>query len=87
MKNYSSTFIFTAWFQLNQGKEIVSAFIRSPNGQNTVVGSVIAKSGCWSMLKGGFTADENMKAELFFTVYITAFKTQNIVSFLVNFRT
>ncbi|KAH6773244.1 hypothetical protein C2S51_011648 [Perilla frutescens var. frutescens] len=64
-KDYLYT--FSAWFQINEGSEIVSAFIRAPNGENTIVGSVIAKSGCWSMLKGGFTSTHEMKVHLFFT--------------------
>ncbi|KAL0365171.1 UNVERIFIED_CONTAM: Endo-1,4-beta-xylanase 4 [Sesamum angustifolium] len=56
-----------AWLQLDKGKDIVSAFLEIPNGQSIIVGSVIAKSGCWSMLKGGFTVHENMKAEIYFT--------------------
>ncbi|KAL0335090.1 UNVERIFIED_CONTAM: Endo-1,4-beta-xylanase 4 [Sesamum radiatum] len=56
-----------AWLQLDKGKDIVSAFLKIPNGQSIIVGSVIAKSGCWSMLKGGFTVHENMKAEIYFT--------------------
>ncbi|KAL0422405.1 UNVERIFIED_CONTAM: Endo-1,4-beta-xylanase 4 [Sesamum latifolium] len=57
----------TAWLQLDKGKDIVSAFLEIPSGQSIIVGSVIAKSGCWSMLKGGFTVHQNMKAELYFT--------------------
>lgn len=57
-----------AWFQLDRGDEIVSAFLTQPDGEDTIVGTVIAKSDCWSMLKGGFTVEENMKAQLYFTV-------------------
>lgn len=46
----------------------MSAYIRTPNGENTIVGSVIATSGCWSMLKGGFTAAHDMESHLFFKV-------------------
>lgn len=53
---------------MKEGKEIISALIRDGNGENRIVGSVIAKSGCWSMLKGGFTADADIKAHLFFKV-------------------
>ncbi|KAL0365173.1 UNVERIFIED_CONTAM: Endo-1,4-beta-xylanase 5-like [Sesamum angustifolium] len=59
-------YTFSAWLRLDEGKEIVSAYLRIPNGQNRIVGSVIAESGCWSMLKGGFSVDENGKARLFF---------------------
>lgn len=40
------------------------------SAQKTVitVGSVIAKSGCWSMIKGGLTVDHNAHSELHFQV-------------------
>ncbi|KAK4491968.1 hypothetical protein RD792_002752 [Penstemon davidsonii] len=38
----------------------------SNNTRPITVGSVIAKSGCWSMLKGGFTLDQDTVAQLFF---------------------
>ncbi|KAL9174517.1 hypothetical protein ABFS82_02G057300 [Erythranthe guttata] len=59
-------YTFSAWFQIDEGSEIISAFVQEPNGTNVIVGSVIAKSGCWSMLKGGFEVDQNMKVQLFF---------------------
>ena len=31
-------------------------------------GAIFAESNCWSMLKGGFTADESGPAELYFEV-------------------
>ncbi|CAA2978390.1 Hypothetical predicted protein [Olea europaea subsp. europaea] len=34
--------------------------------KSIVVGSVMSKSGCWSLLKGGFTVDQYMKAQLYF---------------------
>ncbi|KAK6136479.1 hypothetical protein DH2020_029775 [Rehmannia glutinosa] len=51
----------------DKGSETVSAFYTSTNYHTVLIGSVVAKSGCWSMLKGGFTAYENMKAELHFS--------------------
>ncbi|XP_051146917.1 endo-1,4-beta-xylanase 5-like [Andrographis paniculata] len=59
-------YTFSAWLQLNRGKEIVSGFLEIPGGsRKLIVGSVIAKSGCWSMLKGGFAIDENTKAQFY----------------------
>ncbi|KAI3445757.1 hypothetical protein Pfo_002422 [Paulownia fortunei] len=60
-------YTFSAWLQLDNGNEVVSAFLITPSQQGIIVGSVIAKSGCWSMLKGGFTVDSNMKADVHFT--------------------
>ncbi|CAI9770072.1 unnamed protein product [Fraxinus pennsylvanica] len=56
----------SAWVQISEGKETVAAFLKTPDQESIIVGSVIAKSGCWSMLKGGFTVDQNMKAQLYF---------------------
>ncbi|PIN10216.1 Endo-1,4-beta-xylanase [Handroanthus impetiginosus] len=58
-------YTFSAWLQLDRGSEVVSAFLQIPNGQSIIIGSVVAKSGCWSMLKGGFTIPENMRAQIF----------------------
>lgn len=55
---------------MNKGKEIISAFLEYPNGTSLIVGSVIAKSGCWSMLKGGFTVEEDMHANIYFVVLL-----------------
>ncbi|KAL2477463.1 Glycosyl hydrolase family 10 protein [Forsythia ovata] len=57
---------FSAWVQISEGKETVAAFLKIPDQESIVIGSVIAKSGCWSMLKGGFTLDQNLKAQLYF---------------------
>ncbi|KAL8061923.1 hypothetical protein ABFX02_02G114200 [Erythranthe guttata] len=59
-------YTFSAWFQLNKGKEIISAYLKHGDGTSTIVGSVIAKFGCWSMLKGGFQMQEDMNAQLYF---------------------
>ncbi|MCD7449642.1 hypothetical protein HAX54_000872 [Datura stramonium] len=60
-------YAFSAWVQLSEGSDIVVAMIYN-SVQETVatVGSVIAKSGCWSMIKGGLTVDHNAPAVLHF---------------------
>ncbi|CAN4107947.1 unnamed protein product [Withania somnifera] len=60
-------YTFSAWVQLSEGTDIVVAMI-SHSVQKTVttVGSVIAKSGCWSMIKGGLTVDNNASSVLHF---------------------
>ncbi|KAL3830902.1 hypothetical protein ACJIZ3_019704 [Penstemon smallii] len=62
-------YTFSAWVQIGDGKANVSALLKtSNNAQLITVGSVIAKFGCWSMLKGGFTLDQDTVAQLFFRV-------------------
>uniref|UniRef100_M1AXY6 Endo-1,4-beta-xylanase C n=1 Tax=Solanum tuberosum TaxID=4113 RepID=M1AXY6_SOLTU len=60
-------YAFSAWVQLSEGSDTVVAMIYN-SAQKTViiVGSVIAKSGCWSMIKGGLTVDHNAPSVLHF---------------------
>ncbi|XP_016501395.1 endo-1,4-beta-xylanase 5-like isoform X2 [Nicotiana tabacum] len=60
-------YTFSAWVQLSEGSDIVVAMIYN-SVENTVhvAGSVIAKSGCWSMIKGGLTVDQNAPSVLHF---------------------
>ncbi|PSS29266.1 Anti-sigma-I factor RsgI6 like [Actinidia chinensis var. chinensis] len=53
------------WLQVSQGKAKVSAMFKTPSGSEPV-GSVVAESGCWSMLKGGLTAHASGPVELYF---------------------
>lgn len=46
---------------------IVVATFKTPSGFYNA-GSTIAKSGCWSMLKGGLTVNESGSAQLYFQV-------------------
>ncbi|KAK4378580.1 hypothetical protein RND71_000442 [Anisodus tanguticus] len=63
---YNRTDPFT-WVQLSEGSDIVVAMIyNSVQEKVTTVGSVIAKSGGWSMIKGGLTVDQNVPAVLHF---------------------
>ncbi|XP_051146971.1 endo-1,4-beta-xylanase 5-like [Andrographis paniculata] len=59
-------YTFSAWLQLSEGRDIVQAFVNTSGPNRLIVGSVVARSGCWSMLKGGFTVDQNMKTQLYF---------------------
>lgn len=59
--------ILTAWIQVDEGQETILAYIKTPS-ETKPSGSVIAKTGCWSMLKGGFTAYEDEKVDLIFKV-------------------
>ncbi|XP_042009296.1 endo-1,4-beta-xylanase 4-like [Salvia splendens] len=57
----------SAWIQVDEGEETILAYIKTPS-ETKPSGSVIAKTGCWSMLKGGFTAYEDEKVDLIFKV-------------------
>ncbi|XP_010228324.1 uncharacterized protein LOC100828321 [Brachypodium distachyon] len=57
----------SAWLQVSSGTgAIVKATFKAPNGAFIAGGSIVAKSGCWSMLKGGMTSYTSGPAELFF---------------------
>ncbi|CAN0920751.1 Endo-1,4-beta-xylanase 5 [Linum grandiflorum] len=62
-------YAFSAWIQVSQGSVPVTATLKtSSNNKNGFVegGAVVAESGCWSMLKGGFTVDVSGEAHLYF---------------------
>ncbi|XP_010496773.1 PREDICTED: uncharacterized protein LOC104773807 [Camelina sativa] len=57
----------SAWIKLrneNQGK--VGMILRRDNGRKVYGGEVMAKKGCWSMLKGGINADFSGPIDMFF---------------------
>uniref|UniRef100_A0A1D1YQM1 Endo-1,4-beta-xylanase C n=2 Tax=Anthurium amnicola TaxID=1678845 RepID=A0A1D1YQM1_9ARAE len=58
-------YTFSAWLQVNEGNVPITAIFKTASSF-THVGSVLAKSGCWSMLKGGLTVDSSGPAELYF---------------------
>ncbi|KAK3034827.1 hypothetical protein RJ639_033732 [Escallonia herrerae] len=59
-------YTFSAWVQISEGKGTVAVVLRDSSYSRTVIGSVIARSGCWSMVKGGITANVSMRYELYF---------------------
>ncbi|XP_004240033.1 endo-1,4-beta-xylanase 5-like [Solanum lycopersicum] len=61
----NTMYTISAWLQVSHGKADVVAMIRTPNG-DIPTGWAIAKSGCWSMLKGGFNGNFSGPAELYF---------------------
>ncbi|XP_044508811.1 endo-1,4-beta-xylanase 5-like [Mangifera indica] len=58
-------YTLSAWFQVSEGEVPISVYIKTISGKK-FAGAVVAESKCWSMLKGGFTADESGTAELYF---------------------
>lgn len=68
------TLLFEAWVQVSHGDAHVALVFRGPFGiQHT--GWAIARSGCWSMLKGGLILTTSAHVDLYlevsyFTLYI-----------------
>ncbi|KAL5717653.1 endo-1,4-beta-xylanase [Ranunculus cassubicifolius] len=58
-------YTFSAWIQVSKGSSHVSAVLKTQSGYKTV-GTVAAESGCWSMLKAGFSVNASGPAELYF---------------------
>ncbi|XP_059647892.1 endo-1,4-beta-xylanase 5-like [Cornus florida] len=61
----SKLYTFSAWLQISHGNAEVRATFKTPTGFKHA-GSVIAESGCWSMLKGGLIVNASGPAELYF---------------------
>ena len=55
-----------AWLQVHAGSAHVKAVVKAPHGERIIAGSVVAQSGCWSMLKGGMTASSSGHGEIYF---------------------
>ncbi|XP_011622155.1 uncharacterized protein LOC18430886 [Amborella trichopoda] len=59
-------YALSGWIQINEGSTTVNAVIKTADGGFIHCGGVSAKSGCWSMLKGGLEANYSGLAELYF---------------------
>ncbi|KAJ9175130.1 hypothetical protein P3X46_013712 [Hevea brasiliensis] len=59
-------YIFSAWVQVNRGRESVAVVLRTAAGELIRAGNVIATDGCWSLLKGGIFANFSGPAEILF---------------------
>ncbi|KAF2294410.1 hypothetical protein GH714_010754 [Hevea brasiliensis] len=59
-------YIFSAWVQVNRGRESVAVALRTAAGELIRAGNVIASDGCWSLLKGGIFANFSGPAEILF---------------------
>ncbi len=56
-----------AWLQVSDGVADVRVVVKAA-GDFIHAGGVAAKSGCWSMLKGGLTTVSGGRAEIYFEV-------------------
>ncbi|KAK2458474.1 endo-1,4-beta-xylanase [Trifolium repens] len=59
-------YTFSAWFQLSEGSDLVSVVFKRNGSELVRGGHVIAKNGCWSLLKGGIVANFSSPAEILF---------------------
>ncbi|OIW12854.1 hypothetical protein TanjilG_24787 [Lupinus angustifolius] len=59
-------FIVAPWFQISEGSEFVSVIFKTSGSELIRGGHVIAKHGCWSLLKGGIVANFSSQAEILF---------------------
>lgn len=59
---------YAAWIQVSEGNVPVTAVIKTTK-RFQFAGAIFAESNCWSMLKGGITADTSGPAELYFEVF------------------
>lgn len=61
-------FPHSGWFQLSEGSDIVSVVFKRNGDELVRGGHVIAKRGCWSLLKGGIVANFSSPVEILFEV-------------------
>ncbi|KAF3796307.1 Endo-1-4-beta-xylanase 2, partial [Nymphaea thermarum] len=59
-------YTFSAWVQVDGEKATVRAIFKTADGQYLRAGEVGASSGCWSMLKGGFSPRSSGCSQLYF---------------------
>ncbi|KAK7280255.1 hypothetical protein RJT34_25317 [Clitoria ternatea] len=59
-------YTFSAWFQLSEGSDSVSVIFKTNESELVRGGHVIARHGCWSLLKGGIVANFSSPAEILF---------------------
>ncbi|KAK7341361.1 hypothetical protein VNO80_24288 [Phaseolus coccineus] len=58
-------YTLSAWIQVSEGNVLVTAIVKTRTGLK-FGGAIFAETNCWSMLKGGLTAEESGPAELYF---------------------
>ncbi|XP_073127925.1 endo-1,4-beta-xylanase 5-like [Henckelia pumila] len=58
-------YTFSAWLQVSHGEAHIAAMFKTKDSYETA-GWVIARKGCWSMLKGGLVVNASSPADLYF---------------------
>ncbi|KAK7357589.1 hypothetical protein VNO80_16882 [Phaseolus coccineus] len=59
-------YTFSAWFQVSEGSDTVSVMFKTEESELVRGGQVIAKHGCWTLLKGGIAANFSSPVEILF---------------------
>ncbi|KAK7357588.1 hypothetical protein VNO80_16881 [Phaseolus coccineus] len=59
-------YTFSGWFQVSEGSDTVSVMFRAKGSELIRGGQVMAKHGCWTLLKGGITANFSSPVEILF---------------------
>ncbi|CAN1167752.1 G-type lectin S-receptor-like serine/threonine-protein kinase RKS1 [Linum perenne] len=59
-------YVFSGWIQVSEGSQAVGVVFRTNRGELIPGGKVTAKTGCWSLLKGGIFANFSGPAEILF---------------------
>ncbi|CAI9113564.1 OLC1v1014189C1 [Oldenlandia corymbosa var. corymbosa] len=61
-------YVISAWVRVSHGVSHITAAFKSSAGNFVLAGTAIARSGCWSMLKGGITPNASTAgvSELYF---------------------
>ncbi|XP_040861891.1 endo-1,4-beta-xylanase 5-like [Glycine max] len=54
------------WFQVSEGSDTVSVMFKTNGSEMVRGGQVIAKHGCWTLLKGGIVATFSSPVEILF---------------------
>jgi hypothetical protein len=58
----------SAWVQINGGLGNVAVVFKMSRGELVRGGKVLARNGCWSLLKGGVFANTSSRVEILFEV-------------------
>ncbi|KAG5153000.1 hypothetical protein JHK84_029472 [Glycine max] len=59
-------YTFSAWLQVSEGSDTVSVMFKTKGSKMVRGGQVIAKHGCWTLLKGGIAANFSSPVEILF---------------------
>lgn len=64
-------FVLAAWIKIkNADSSLITASVGDKDSEELCVGTVDAKPGCWSFLKGGFVASKLNLSSIYLKVYL-----------------
>lgn len=65
-------FVLAAWIKIkNADSSLITASVGDKDSEELCVGTVDAKPGCWSFLKGGFVASKLNLSSIYFKVCLS----------------